>query len=187
MVTLSPAAKPLAKARQRTKALALSGLLIALSWIFLRLATQLPSAKLSLRLLAAFFLLVTASRLSLAYAWAVFFCTGFLSSLSSGFLAQGSYLLYLGPYVLLVLSMRRFKLSFNGQLASRLLLGTGLFSLMILLYGKAAFDPRLLALAGAYFYPLMLLAGLLFTVLYDYVLHLLHGLYLTRIAAHLDA
>lgn len=175
---LSPAADPERKretatrvqeARERTKQLSWGGILSALGWLFLCLAFYFSHSSLFLRGLAVFTLLLAELRLGQVGALLVFAATSGLALIFPGLYSLLPYLIYLAPYVLLAFFLTSLWES-RWTTISRLILGCLLFLLLVSIYGDSFLPQTWREKIGNYYWPVMILGGLIGTAVYDFLL-----------------
>ena len=165
-----PAAKP-PKLSFSSRVIALGGLLTALSWIFLALAVQFPQTSLFLRLLAALTLLVAERSIGLLGTGLIYVATALLTLLFPGPYLTLPYLIYFAPYVLFAFWSTS-KLRPRLAVGLRVLIGCGLFLLVVHFYGDQFFPEKFREQIQPYKWALLTLLGILGTSLYDYFLAL---------------
>ena len=175
-------------ARQKTQDLARASIFTGLSWLCLILAVVLPHVSLSLRIAASFLLLAAILRQGLGAGAMVFLVSNLLNLIYPGFWTNLPYSVYFGPYVLVAFLLAKRQQS-KWLIPVRIAIGTLLFALLALLYGRSLFPTELMNTwlgegGDQYFWLLVVLAGFFLTCLYDYLLALLSLLYRDRLAKY---
>ncbi len=173
------------EARNKTKRLVRSGLMLCFIWLALILARLIPNVSLSFRILAAFVLMVAVLHQGLKQALIIFFASLLLSGIYPGFLLNLPYSIYFGPYVLFAFALNKhWKSKFAVGL--RLLVGILLLLVLALIYGDSLLPAELKSKISDFYWPLLILVAAVGTAIFDYLLGLFSLMYGKYLAPQMD-
>lgn len=172
------------QAREKTENIVRAGIFLALIWLLLIAANLIPFMSFSSRVLAACLLLFSVLRLGLLSGILIFIAANALSFAYPGPLQNLAFLIYLGPYVLLAFALNRLSKS-RWIIAVRVLLGSGLFLLVLAFYEQSFLSLEQYPILEEYFWPVMFLLGFIGTAVYDYALALVALLYRKHLARYI--
>ncbi len=173
------------EARNKTKRLVRSGVMLCFIWLALILARLIPNVSLSFRILAAFVLLVAVLHQGLKQAAVIFFASVLLSGIYPGFLFNLPYSLFFGPYVLFAFLLNKYWKS-KFAVGVRMIAGILLLLVLALVYGDALLPAELQSKISDFYWPLLILVAAVGTAIFDYLLGLFSLMYEKYLAPQMD-